>query len=102
MSAAKDQLTDDFRQETITVRGVEYTFRELSAEEYDDIIKMASGEDDNAELAVVLKLMAARCLVKPELTPDQLSKKPYPVYQQLLRVINKMHFQPEEEGSPNS
>jgi hypothetical protein len=100
----QNELTSEFRTEEITVRGVTYKFRELSANEYDEIIKMAAGPDDNAELATVLKLMAAKCLVEPDLTPEQLGAKPYPVYNKLLTTINKMHFSVDaaEGETPNS
>lgn len=91
MSSGKG-MTDEFRTEEVTVRGVTYKFRELSAEEYDEILKIAAGPDDNAELATVLKLMAGKSLVEPEMDPATLGKKPYPVYNKLLQTVNRMHF----------
>jgi hypothetical protein len=101
---AKNVLTEEFRTEELVIRGVTYKFRELSATEYDDIIKMAAGPDDNAELGTVLKLMASKCLLEPDLTPEQLGAKPYPVYNKILQTINKMHFGVDatEGDTPNS
>lgn len=91
-------FTDEFETRDVVIRDTTYKFRELSAAEYDKIIKLASGPDDNAELNVVLKLMVTQSLIDPKLTAAQLDEKPYPVYAKLLQTVNVMHFTPLVES----
>ncbi len=101
MSAVK--LSDEFRTEDVVIRGTTYKLRELSAREYDDIIKIASGPDDNADLSVVLKMMAIKSITEPAITSDeQLLAKPYGVYSKILQAVNKLHFGSDEDTSPNA
>lgn len=101
MSAAT-KLTEEFETKVINIRGTEYRFRELTASEYNSIIKLASGPDDNAELNTVLQLMAIRSLVEPKMTATDLDAKPYPVYAKLLQTVNTMHFTPLVEAANGS
>lgn len=103
--SAKNSVTDEFRTEEIKIRGVTYKFRELSASEYDDILKIAAGPEDQAELATVLKMMTVKCITEPQLSADDLAAKPYPVYNKILQTVNRMHFSvdaTEEDAPPNS
>ena len=96
------KLSDECRVEEVVIRGTTYKLRELTASEYDNIIKMASGPDDNADLATVLKMMTVTSIVEPAMTAEQLGDKPYPVYSKILQTVNKMHFGTDEETSPNA
>lgn len=101
MSASK--MNDEFRTEEVTIRGTTYKMRELSANEYDEILKIATPPDeDQADLATVLKMMANKSMVEP--AGLDLGSKPYPVYSKLLQTVNKLHFSSDtDEGdSPNS
>jgi len=95
---ATTKLTEDFETRTVVVRDITYKFKELSASEYDSIIKLAAGPDDNAELNTVLRLMAVKSIVEPKLTSSELESKPYPVYAKLLQTVNLMHFTPIPDG----
>lgn len=92
------KVSEEFRTEEVTIRGVTYKMRELSANEYDAILKVASGPDDNADLATVLKMMADKSLIDP--IGVDLGSKPYPVYSKILQTVNKLHFSADED--PNS
>lgn len=92
--AANTKLTEEFETRSVVIRGVTYTFRELSASEYNAIIKLASGPDDEAQLNVVLQLMATKSLVEPKLSAAEIDAKPYPIYAKLLQTVNSMHFTP--------
>jgi hypothetical protein len=103
--SAKESVSEEFRTEEVVIRGVTYKFRELSADEYDEILKIAAGPEDQAELATVLKMMTVKSLVEPALAPDDLGKKPYPVYNKILQTVNRLHFSvdaTEGEKAPNS
>jgi len=95
--ASTNKVTEEFETRVINIRGSEYRFRELSASEYDSIIKLATGPDDNAELNTVLKLMATKSLIDPKMTTAELEAKPYPVYAKLLQTVNALHFSPIED-----
>jgi hypothetical protein len=90
MPSAK--LSVDFEEKAVEVRGKVYRFRELSANEYDEIIKLSTDENDNADLQTVLKLMVIKCCVDPKLTDTEFGALPMPVSRQLTTVVNKMHF----------
>lgn len=98
------KLTDEFRTSEIVVRGTTYKLRELSAAEYDDILKLATGADESADLSAVLKLMALKSIVEPKITAEELAAKPYTVYAKLLGAVNRLHFSADEdeEPTPNS
>lgn len=102
--STKNNVTDEFRTEDVVIRGVTYKFREISAAEYDDILKIAAGPDDQADLSTVLKMMTAKSLIEPEFTMDQLLAKPYPVYNKILQTVNRLHFSVDstEGEAPNS
>lgn len=101
MSSKDATLTGEFRTEEVTVRGVKYKLKELTANEYDAILKIASGPDDNPDLATVLKMMAIKSLVEPTMTAAELGEKPYPVYTKILQAVNRLHFGSDEDDSPN-
>lgn len=91
-----------FHTESITVRGKTYTFRELSAGDYNDLIDIYT-KDDIVDSVGVTRSMAVRSLTAPVLTNDELMALPFPVYSRLIGVVNKMHFSPEAEGeAPNA
>lgn len=103
---SKNDVTDEFRTREVTIRGKVYKFRELSASDYDEIVKIASGPEDQAELATVLKMMAVKSIIEPAMTADEMSAKPYPVYNKMLQTVNEMHFSADAvkdgETAPNS
>lgn len=89
---AAGKLTVEFEEKAVEVRGRVYRFRELTANEYDEIIKLATDENDNADLATVLKLMVIKCCVDPKLTDVTFGELPMPVSRQLTSTVNRMHF----------
>jgi hypothetical protein len=85
-------LSTEFREQTIEIRGVKYVLRELSATEYDDLVKIATGPDDEVDLTALLKLMMSKCLIDPKLSAEELGNKPYPVVRKLNETVNRLHF----------
>lgn len=98
----KSTLTDDFYEETITLRGTEYIFREITAEKYEELLKMAENEDGSADLATVLRLMIPESLISPKLSTEQIYRKPLPVVTAIQNAVNKLHFknEPTEPEKP--
>ena len=97
---AKAAISDEFLEEQITLRGTTYTFKELSAEQYEDILKLSEGPDGSADLATVLRLMIPESLVSPKLSAEQLYKKPLPVITAIQATVNRMHFRDEPVETP--
>ncbi len=95
VAKANSAISDEFLEATITLRGTTYRFRELSAAQYEDILKLSEGPDGTADLGTVLRLMIPEALVDPHLTAEQLYKKPLPVITAIQGVVNKMHFRDE-------
>jgi hypothetical protein len=93
----KTALSDEFLEESITLRGTKYVFREISAEQYETALKMAEGPDGTTDLSTVLRLMIPDSLVEPKLTAEQLYKKPLPVVTAIQNLVNRMHFRNEPD-----
>lgn len=103
MPSRKTDLSDEFLTETIKLRGVEYTFRELTGAQYEEFVKTCEGPDGTSDLSAVLKLMIPASLQDPKLTSAQILAKPLPVYNALASAVNRMHFRNEaDEGEPKA
>lgn len=88
-------LTDEFRTETISLRGQTYTFRELTGTQYEECVKLAEGPDGTADLSTVLRLMIPLSLTSPKWDAERLYNKPLPVLTAIQNLVNKMHFRAE-------
>lgn len=81
---------DEFAERKITLRGTEYTVRELDVVQYKAALKDATKEDGTTPFQDLLDIMVMRC-VSPN--PATRSKPmPYPVYRTLEDIVNVMHF----------
>lgn len=85
-------VSNELRETTVEIRGIKYVLRELTATEYDDLVKIATGPDDEVDLTALLKLMMSKCLVEPKISAEEFGNKPYPVVRKLNDVVNRMHF----------
>ena len=82
-----------------TMRGVEYTVRELDVIEYKEMLKQATKEDGTTPFSDLLDLMVMRCVTP---SPAARSKPlPYPIYRTLEDMVNVMHFRdvPEDKAA---
>lgn len=103
MPARKTALNEEFYEETVTLRGTTYRFRELTGAQYEDFVKICEGPDGTSDLGAVLKLMIPASMLEPKLTADQIMAKPLPIYNALAGVVNRMHFRTEPvEGEPEA
>lgn len=94
---ALPDAVSDFEQKTFTIRGREFTIRELSAEEYDGCVAASRREDDTLDAVLLLRLMMIRSVVSPTLTAEGVSKMPYKVVRKLGDEVNEMHYRLDEE-----
>lgn len=81
---------DEFSERKITLRGTEYTIRELDVVQYKEALKTATREDGTTPFQDLLDIMVMRCVTP---SPAARSKPmPYPVYRTLEDIVNVMHF----------
>lgn len=82
----------EFITRTITLRGREYTFRELDVGKYDELVEMATSRNDTDEEmidnALLRKLMTVATCVDPKL-PEGLTGLP-------MRLANKLSITAQE------
>jgi hypothetical protein len=91
-------VTELFDTTTVEHRGHSYTFRELSAEEYDKCVDLATsgeGEDKNLDTVQMLRWMITKGSVEPKLSLDDLGKLPFSTVTRLSRAVNDLHFAPD-------
>jgi hypothetical protein len=88
LKAVKGGKTDDDPSvRHITLRGVEYTIREIDVVEYDEMIEGLADENGAVRFDKLLRAMVLKCV-----TP--LGSKPlkFPVFRTLEDIVNKMHY----------
>lgn len=94
------ELTEEFLEEKVVLRGTTYTFREITGEQYEEVLKMAEGPDGNADLSTVLRLMIPLSMIEPKISAEALYRKPLPVVTAIQGVVNRMHFRTEPTAAP--
>lgn len=107
MAATKDQtppapadIDEGFSTASVTHRGRTFTFRELSAEEYDHAVDLATkGAGDEKELDTVqlLRWMIVTGSVEPKLDAAKLGKLPFSTVTRISKTVNDLHFAPDED-----
>ena len=104
---ASRQLTPDFIEEEVVIRGVAFRLRELSIGEYDDLVKKATSKQTNAltgeesdyiDNGLLLKLMVLKCSVEPKLTAETMANLPMRVILKLNQTVNRLHYGDEPES----
>lgn len=90
---------NEFEDRHITLRGVDYTIKELDVVQYKECLKSATDAEGFTPFQTLLDNMVMRC-VSP--SPAARSKPmPYPVYRTLEDIVNVMHFITlEDENKP--
>lgn len=105
--ASSNQLTPDFIEEEVVIRGVTFRLRELSIGEYDDLVKKATSKQTNAltgeesdyiDNGLLLKLMVLKCSVEPKLTAESMANLPMRVTLKLNQTVNRLHYGDEPES----
>ena len=104
MPRAADQ-SPDFLTKVVTFRGVEYTVRELSIGEFDDITEQATvkrtirdADGNETEVEQLDGQLQARLMMKACVTPSiSAGKIGVRLYGGLNRAIQELHFSPEPD-----
>lgn len=104
MSAAK---TDDysFGTKTITVKGVSYTFREISVDENDECNEVGNGPDGKWNGRAALRMMISKSAVDPKLDLATIGRMPLSVYNAVATAVNEVNSgdldDDAEDSDPN-
>jgi hypothetical protein len=99
-----DELSSfDFETKSITVRGHELTFRELSVEENDAAADAAKQSDGTINGRTMMRMMILSSSVEPKLTDVALAKMPQKAYIKVYDTVTKLNTvelgeDPETEG----
>ena len=97
---SETDIAESFETTTVTHKGKTYSFRELSAEEYDKCVDLATtGEGDDKDLNTVqlLRWMIVTGSVEPKLDPASLGKLPFSAVGRISRAVNNLHFMQDED-----
>lgn len=86
-----DKVSEEPGVTRITLRGTEYTVRELTVDEYEECVAASTDKATGVTtMARLLKMMSLRA-ISPSLAT--LSKPlPYPVYRTLEGIVSDTHF----------
>jgi len=83
--------------ETVEVEagGTTYTLRELTAGEYDECLTLATAEDGNVDMVLMVKLMLTKSI--DGLSDQQLMTLPYKISRALKREVSRLHWAEDQE-----
>lgn len=92
--------TTDAAFETVDVAigGSTYTLRELTAGEYDEVLAIATQDDGDVDMVMMVKLMLIKSIESPALSDVQLSKLPYRISRALKRAVSQLHWAEEQDA----
>lgn len=94
------EIDEAFNTTSVKNKGKTYTFRELSAEEYDECVELASrgeGDDKTLDTVQMLRWMIIKGSVDPKLDIASVAKMPFSLTTKISRAVNDLHFAPDED-----
>jgi hypothetical protein len=96
------EFDNEYLTEEITLRGVNYKFRELSVGKYDELVKLATSKNDLGEElvdnALLVRLMVLESCIAPKLTADKLNKLGLRIGRRLNTVVQTLNWGSEPDG----
>lgn len=82
-----------FDEITVETRSGTFRFRELNGEDYDKCVKLSTDEkSDLIDSVMLLRWMAIKSSIEPELSAEKLGKLPMKVRSEVLSRVNELHF----------
>jgi len=99
VAARQTALTTLFQEESITLRGIDFKFREITGTQYEECIREAEGPDGSADLSTVLRLMIPLSLLEPKWDVEKIYELPLPMVTAIQGVVNRLHFKNEPTKS---
>jgi len=94
--AAVDEAFDTIE---VTHKGKTFSFRELTAEEYDQCVALATGDDKSLDTVQLLRWMIVKGSVDPKLDPASLGKLPFSAVGKISKAVNDLHFAPDPDDA---
>jgi len=95
-----DSLDGDFQVRKVKIRGKRYVLKELSAREYEKVVKLAR-EDELAPDETLSRLILDKSLQEPKIPVDELYDGPFTVVQRLNEILRDIHYTPAEIEEEN-
>jgi len=92
---AIESLDGQFQVRSVSIRGTKYVLRELTASDYEKILKLAREEKDDPD-DTLFRLMLDKSLQEPKIGVDKLYHGPFTVVQRLISLLRDMHFNPAD------
>lgn len=93
LKAVKGGKTDETPDvKHVTLRGIEYTIREIDVVEYDKMIESLADENGAVRFDKLLRQMVLKAV-----TPLGSAPLKFPVYRALETIVNEMHYTDLEE-----
>lgn len=86
-----------FEEAEVVVGDITYRVRELSAGEYDECLTIATQENGDVDMVMMVKLMLIKGIVEPPLSDTKLAGLPYKTSRSLKRAISQLHWGDEQE-----
>lgn len=91
----------EMRVESVKARGTTYWYRELSAIEYDELVKQATSDDD-VDVQLLSRLMTLKSVMQPELDAEEWATKPMPLVRKVQQAVTSLHWAGDEDDEGNS
>lgn len=102
---SETKLEYPFATKTITIKGTEYKFREITVEENDLCNDAGTGPDGKWNGRAALRMMIVKSSVDPKITDEQIGKMPLSVYNKVAAAVNEVNSpddDEEDESDPNA
>ena len=90
-----ESMDGQFQVRTVKIRGKKYVLRELSAADYEKVLRLAREDQDNPD-DTLFRLMLDKSLQEPKVGVDELYKGPFTVVQRLNELLRDIHFDPAD------
>ena len=99
VSTHPSSIEPEFVESEVTIGKITYRLRELTAGEYDECLTIATRDDEEGSVDMVMmaKLMLIKGIVDPPLKDNQLAALPYRTSRELRRAITQLHWGEDEQ-----
>lgn len=96
----RDPFDFPVRTKVVTYKDYDYTFRELTLAENDEIRELATDSENKYDARLAMRLTIVNSAVDPKLDMEQLSKFPSTLYAKVYEAVNDLHDPDLDESDP--
>lgn len=87
---------------TISHKGKQYIFREITVDENDEALEAAKNPDGNTiNTRVMNRMIITASAVDPKISLDDIAKMPHRLYQKIVDMVNELNDPDRVEEDPN-